>query len=203
MTVARSDGCATSLAASMSTGSNPSIGSQRVHVVGRDAVGVFHEDDVLEGGELGTHLEEPLEVADVLEDGDLGVAVTGEVLHLLGSGRVVDRDRRRADQQRGHVGDEELGPVAHHEHDPVAPPDAELLEPGRDPARVFGVLGERALLPAVTVLCPQRHRVGPGPDGLEESAGDRLSPRLLGEHLVRHLLHRGPPLVLCVPGHHM
>ena len=48
-----------------------------VHVVGRDTVGVFHEDDVLEGGELGMHFEEPFEVADVLEDGDLGVGVAG------------------------------------------------------------------------------------------------------------------------------
>ena len=160
------------------------------HVIGRDAVGVLHEHDVLEGRELGANLEEPLEVADVLEDRDLGVAVAGEVLHLLGGGRVVDRDRGGADQQRGHVGDEELGPVAHHEHDPIAPSDAEVLEPGRDPARVLGVLGERALLPAVSVLRPQRHRVGPGPDGLEETAGDGLPPGLLGERLVRHLRHR-------------
>src|SRR4029450_7901989 len=69
----------------------------------------------------------------------------------------------------------------------------ELLKPGRDPARVFGVLGERALPPAVTVLRPQRHRVGPGPDGLQETAGDGLPPGLLGEHLVRHLRHQCPP----------
>src|SRR5204862_3731737 len=34
--------------------------------------------------------------------------------------------------------------------------------------------------------------VGSGPDGLEDAAGDGVAPRLLGEHLVRHLLHQAP-----------
>ena len=72
------------------------------------------------------HLEEALEEVDVLDDRELGVAVSGEVLDLFGRRGVVDRDRRRAEQERGDVGDVELGTVAQHEHDAVAVPDAQV-----------------------------------------------------------------------------
>jgi hypothetical protein len=73
MTVARSSGCRGRV-------------EQRLvaeDVPGGHAVGVLEDDDVLERGQLGAHLEEALEEAEVLGDGHRGVAVGGEVLHLL------------------------------------------------------------------------------------------------------------------------
>ena len=128
--------------------------------------------DVLERGQLGAHLEEALEEADVLDDGDRRIAVAGEVLDLLGRRRVVDRDRRRAEQQHGHVGDVELGPVAHHQHDAVAPPDPELAgarpRPGTRLRRTRRMSALRQPSPSLARAAPPRP-AGPGPSAGTDS----------------------------------
>ena len=70
-------------------------------------------------------------------------AVAGEVQDLLGRRRVVDRDRRRADEERADVGDVELGPVAQEQDDAGARRRPEVGECGGDPSRPVRVLGER------------------------------------------------------------
>ena len=194
MTVARSSGRAMAAAWSRSTGDrrDPLVPVQ--DAVGGPAV-VVDDGDVFEAGQLVAHLEDPLEEAGVFDDGGHGAGVLDQVLDLLRWRRVVDRDRGRTDEQGGDVGDVELGPVAHHQHHPVAALHAQVGERRRDPTGPVGVLGPGPLAPAVAVLPAQRHLVGPGPHGVAEVARDRLSGHRLGDVLGRHLRHdHDPPL---------
>ena len=79
-----------------------------VDVDRREVLGIVDDRDVTQRGQLAAHLEEALEEPDVLDDRDRRLAVPDEVLHLLRRRGVVDRDRRRAEQQHGGVGDVEL-----------------------------------------------------------------------------------------------
>ena len=117
----------------------------------REVLGIVDDRDVTQRGQLAAHLEEPLEEPDVLDDRDRRLAVPGEVLHLLRRRGVVDRDRCRAEQQHGGVGDVELRAVPHHEHDPVAVADTEVAQRGRDPGDAFGVVAPGPLAEPVGI----------------------------------------------------
>jgi hypothetical protein len=84
--------------------------------------------------------------------------VAEQVFDLLGRGRVVDRERGRAEVRGRHVADVELGAVDEHQRDRVPAPDAERGEAGRDRAHALGVLavGDRDAVVGRT----QRHAVG-------------------------------------------
>ncbi len=150
------------------------------HVVGRAPV-VIDDRDVLERRDLVAHLEDPLEVVDVLDDRDHGAAVRREVLDLLRRGGVVDRHRCRPEQDGRDVGDVELRPVAHHEDDPLAGDDAEGGQRRREATGPVGVVGPGPLAPAVAFLPAERHPVGMGPDGFAKDGCERPA-------VVHHLL---------------
>ena len=63
---------------------------------------------------------------------------------------------RSSDRDVGHV---ELGPVAHHEHDPVAPADAQAPEARGEAGGPLGVVGPGPVPPGVAVLPAQRDAV--------------------------------------------
>ena len=69
-----------------------------------------------------------------LDDADLRARVAQHELGLLGGGGVVDRERDGAEVHRGGVEQVELGPVGEHQRHRVAAAQAELVEPGGDPA---------------------------------------------------------------------
>ena len=151
---------------------------RRQEVGAGDTGGVEQHDHVLERRELVADHGEPLGVAHVLDDGDLGAAVAGQVADLLGRRRVVDGDGRGPAHHDGHVDDVELGDVAHHQHDPVARAHAEGAEAGGGAGHPFGHLAVGDLHPGVAVLGPQRHLAGHGRDRLEPAPGDGLALHL-------------------------
>ena len=104
----------------------------RMHVSGRSS-GVAEHDDLVELGQFVTDLEEALEEALVLDDGDLRPTMVDEILDLVGGGRVVDRHRGGAEERDGDVDPVELGHVPHHDHDAVTGPDAQVGQPGGGP----------------------------------------------------------------------
>ena len=143
-----------------------------VDVVRREVLGIVDDRDVTQRGQLAAHLEEALEEPDVLDDRDRRLAVPDEVLHLLRRRGVVDRDRCRAEQQHRGVGDVELRPVPHHEHDPVAVADTELAQRGRDPGDAFGVVAPGPLAEPVGTREPRpmsANAVRPGRRGRRRS----------------------------------
>ena len=155
--------------------------------------GLGQHHDVLEGRQLVPDHAEPLGEPHVLDDRHLGPAVAGQVRHLLGRRRVVDRDGRGPAQHDRQVDDVELGDVPHHEHDPVAGADPEGTQPGGGPGHPVGHLPEGDLHPGVAVPGPQRHPVGNGGDRVEPATGDGLPLDLgvdgRGVDLVRDRLH--------------
>ena len=165
MTVARSSGCAIAAASSRSTGSCASSVVPRQHVVGARPSSSMSDDVAASVGSSSRTLRIRSRKSTSSTIAATAPQWPSEVLHLLGRGRVVDRDRRRAEQDGGDVGDVELGAVAHHEHDPLAPARPQLAERARDPARPVGVVGPGQLTasrrrPSTAV---PRGRASPGP----------------------------------------
>ena len=119
--------------------------------------------------------------------------VPGQVRDLLRRRGVVDRDRRRAEEEHGDVGHVELGAVAHEHDDPVAGSHAERPQPGRGPGGPVGVLveGEGAdvvadLLPQGDLTAPLGHRVEEPPgNGVGRGHGVTLSTTRGGELRIR------------------
>jgi hypothetical protein len=103
------------------------------------------------------------------------------VLELLGSRRVVHRERCRAEQQRRRVGDVELRAVGQQQADRVPRAHAQRREPGRDAPGLLAVLapGERDGL----VCVQQRRLVAAALGGRKERVGER---RDAGCHRVGH-----------------
>ncbi len=134
---------------------------------------------------------DPLPVSAV-NDARHRLAVPGDEGHLFGGGGVVDRHRRRPEQQRGQIDDVELGSVAHHEHDPVAPSDAELAHRPRDPTGPVGVLGPRPSPPPVAGLPAQRDLVRAGGDRVPKPGRDGVTGHRRGELLGRDVRHVAP-----------
>ncbi len=118
--------------------------------------------------------------------------MTDEILDLVRGRGVVDRDRGRPEEGDRDVGHVELGPVAHHEDDPVAPADAQLLEARGEAGGPLGVVGPGPVPPRVAVLPAQGDGVRAVPDGFGEPRGNGLSPDLAGQLLARHSAHNSP-----------
>ena len=100
---------------------------------------------------------------ELLGDHDLVARVAEEIADLLGGRGVVDRERHRAEVQRGGVHERELGPVQQHDPHGVARLDAECCESGRDPAYPVAVLTPADLLGSARCaqcdhLAAPRHR---------------------------------------------
>ena len=74
-------------------------------------------------------------------DGDAGVGVGDVVLEFLGPVHRIDRDHHRIGAQDGKVSDDQLRAVLHAQHDPVAAPHAELMQPRRQPLGLLRQLG--------------------------------------------------------------
>jgi hypothetical protein len=122
-----------------------------VHVGRAQAVRVVDDHDRAQVGQLVADLEQPLQELDVLDHRDPGPAVPGHVSDLLGRRGVVDRQRGAAGEHRTEVGDVELGPVAQEQQHPLAPPQSEPGERGRQPGRPVTDLGPGPLLKATAV----------------------------------------------------
>jgi hypothetical protein len=119
-------------------------GDQRVPVVAEhhdpaDAVDLLER--LLPAGAVVPGLEERHDRA----------GVAGDVRHLLGRQRVVDRHRRGGRVHRAHVREEVLDPVGRHDRHGVAGPDAELHQPGGDVESALTGLGPGERAPRVTL----------------------------------------------------
>ena len=113
----------------------------------------------------------------MLDDRHRRARVAGEVPDLVGRRGVVDRDRRRPEQEHRDVGDVELGPVADQHHDAVAGSDPDDLQPGREAGGLVGVVTEGEGANVVAGILPQRHLIVTLGDRAEESGRDRVGPR--------------------------
>ena len=189
MTVARSPGSVAAASASRSAGVADAQRVVRLHVVRRQ-LRRLDDEDPLQVRQLVAHLEESLEEPDVLDHRDRRLGVVDQVLQLLGRRGVVDRDRRRPQERGGQVDDVELGPVAHHQHDPLARFETRRLQPAGNGRDLFPQRSVRRLLPRVgrvTRHPPQRDDVGVGGRGAQE----HLRHRVLGDHGVDLVALRG------------
>ena len=162
-------------AASASRSADPGIEQvgSGVHTVGKWPVGRFDHVDPLERRELVADLQDPIQETGVLDDGDAGFGVTCEVLHLLRRRRVVDADRRGAEELGSGVEPVEVGPVAHHQQHLFTRTDVGGLQPGGGSGHLVGELLQRPDVPAAFVAHRvQRRRCGVGSDEFEEVAWD-------------------------------
>ena len=135
---------------------------------GGEQVGVTNQIAGRRVGRLDDHrrLERAEPVADgveasqegvVLEDRHLGATVVDQVVDLIGSRRVVDRDGCRPAEQHRQVDGVELGPVRQHQHDTVTLPDPEPAQARRQTGDVVGDLGQRLSLPVAVGALPTQH----------------------------------------------
>ena len=134
-----------------------------------------------QGGQLVAHGVEPLEEAVVLDEADDGTRVVHQVLDLVRGGGVVDRDRCGAEHEHGDVDHVEVGDVAHHHHDPIAPLHTLRLQPASHPSNEVGDLGEGPLLPLIAFLPPHGDIGSLRRDHVEEGAGDGLAGGAFGD----------------------
>ena len=156
MTVARSCGSATAAAASSSTGAAASRSPHRLDAR-RHSTG-FDHDEVAQRGQVVADLEHAVEELGVLDDRD---RAPGSARPGTRSARATTSCRSRSgvapEQERGHVGDVELGPVAACSITTRSPgPTPRAAQPGGDPGGLVGVVvvGERS--DVVTHLLPER-----------------------------------------------
>jgi hypothetical protein len=120
-------------------------------------LGVDEHDQLECGAPAGVDSQRAIEEGRVGDD-DARACVADDVLALLGGERRVDGERRGAQQQRGGVGDVELGPVRHPQRDGVAAADAQPRKPGRGRSDPVGVLAPGPARRAVGAL--ERRRFG-------------------------------------------
>ena len=145
----------------------------------RQSVGRHLDDeDRSQPREVAAHLQHALREPEILDDGDLGIGVAGEVLDLLGRRRVVDADRRGPQELRRDVEPVEIGPVPHHQQQPFPGDQPGVLQSRRRRGDVVGELLQRPGVPLARL--PSSHRVERGErrmggDEIEEALRRRLT----------------------------
>ena len=97
--------------------SGPGVAAQAARLAGRG------DDDLRQLRAVGLKRPEQVRVRRV-HDGDPGRRVTQHVPGVVTAGRGIQRHQDAAAGGHRHPGDHELGPVRHHDGDPVAGPDA-------------------------------------------------------------------------------
>ena len=135
------------------------------------------DDDRAQAGQAGQHGLPPGQLIRPVQDGDPGLAVSGDETHLLGGERGVEGDRDPAGVHGTEVRQHMLGPVRHHERDALPGGQAERDEARRQFERLLPGLG-----PGQRLAARQGAATGAG----------RLRERLGQRGMVRELL-RGPP----------
>ena len=124
--------------------------------------------------DLGEHGQIVLAQEAIDGDEGRGVAVAQHVAELAGARPRADGHQRRAEQRHGEVDQQPLGAVVHEERDLVAAPDAEPVQPLREPAHARRAPRRRsAASPPPTMNsrpgCARRHLV--------EQVGQRAAAR--------------------------
>jgi hypothetical protein len=142
-----------------------------VHAVRQRALGPLDDVDPLEERQFAAHLQDPLEEAGVLHDGDARLGVTGEVQDLLRRRRVVDADRRGPEELRGGVEPVEVRSVAHHQQHPFTCDDAGSGSARLGLGDVLGIVLHRPGVPPAVVA----HRVQCGRRGVTDRTSSRKS----------------------------
>ena len=128
------------------------------------------DDDALERGKPAPDGLDLAPQIEVRADDDLRAGVVDDVPDLIGGERGVDGDGDGSGREGGEVGHDPLRPVLGEDGDPVAGPDAEGLEPERQPpdGRFDLVRGDPRPVPVLLDHHPDRLSVGPA--GFEEHA---------------------------------
>ena len=111
-------------------------------------------DHVLQVPAARPHRQELVHLLLVLDDGEAGLGVLDDVLHLLLDGVLVDRHRDAPQRLGRHDRPVELGPVVADDGDAVAAREAEGGQAERDETRLLEVLRPRIRLPDPEILFP-------------------------------------------------
>ena len=150
---------------------------------------------MFEGREVGPHLLPSLHELAPFDDGNLRLAVAGDVGDLLGREGVVQRDGGGSRVNGGQVPDHVLRTIAGHDRHEVAPADPDAAQAQRRGRDGFAVLAPIHGLPSLPLLPGEGRfgRVFVGVRGQEVAEGAPLDGPVdvipFGKHVLGHGYH--------------